>query len=78
MLFRSISGASQDGGSPIVVPAGASAVAGQVPANDFDLDQLEILCGDTVLPMSMQLGTVRAYYWKSGGDVFLSYRTKQV
>lgn len=74
----SISGASQDGAAPIVVPAGASAIAGQVAPNDFDLDQIEVLCGDTVLPMSMQLATVRAYYWKSGGDVVLSYRMKQM
>lgn len=41
---------------------------------DFDPSQLEILCGDVLLSSSMSLATVRAYFWKGGGDLTLSYR----
>lgn len=38
--------------------------------------ELEILVGDVVLPLNVTLATARAYYWKQGGDLIVSYRLK--
>lgn len=38
---------------------------------------IEVLCGDVVLGGRMTLAMVRTHYWKSGGDVVLSYRRKR-
>ncbi|TPX32848.1 hypothetical protein SmJEL517_g04124 [Synchytrium microbalum] len=35
---------------------------------------LEMLCHDKPVPPKMTLATIRAYLWKSGGDLVLSYR----
>ncbi|KAK4699804.1 WD repeat-containing protein 48, partial [Phenoliferia sp. Uapishka_3] len=40
-------------------------------------DELEILCGDVLMTGKMTLATARAFYWKQGGDLILSYRLKQ-
>lgn len=40
-------------------------------------EELEILCGDVVMTGRMTLATARAFYWKQGGDLVLSYRLKQ-
>lgn len=43
----------------------------------FDPEQeLEILVGDVVLPLNVTLAAARAFYWKQGGDLVISYRTK--
>lgn len=46
--------------------------------DDFDPSKLEILCGDVVLPTRMSIATARAYYWKNGGDIILSYRLASI
>ncbi|KAL8278770.1 hypothetical protein RQP46_008839 [Phenoliferia psychrophenolica] len=45
---------------------------GFIPERD-----LEILCGDVLMTGRMTLATARAFYWKQGGDLVLSYRLKQ-
>ncbi|KAG0023247.1 hypothetical protein BGZ80_009982 [Entomortierella chlamydospora] len=37
---------------------------------------LEILCNDQVLLPTTTLATIRTHYWKTGGDVVLTYRYK--
>ncbi|KAI8069276.1 hypothetical protein BC940DRAFT_298339 [Gongronella butleri] len=39
-------------------------------------DQLEMLCGDTVLEPTMTLASIRQHIMKSNGDILLSYRPK--
>ena len=38
-------------------------------------EYLELLCQGQVVPPSMTLATLRAYVWKTGGDVLLYYRS---
>ena len=42
----------------------------------FTADQLEMLCGDTVLAPTMTLASIRQHIMKSNGDILLSYRPK--
>ena len=37
-------------------------------------DCIEILCNDQVLPLSMNLGTIKMCLWKSGAEMQLVYR----
>ncbi|KAG0055558.1 hypothetical protein BGZ83_008169 [Gryganskiella cystojenkinii] len=39
---------------------------------------LEILCNDQVLSPTMTLATIRTHHWKSGSDVVLTYRYKNL
>ena len=46
-------------------------------STDYDPEkELEILVGDVLLPLHVTLATARAYYWKNGGDLVVTYRTK--
>ncbi|KAM0745659.1 WD40 repeat-like protein [Meredithblackwellia eburnea MCA 4105] len=71
----SISGNSNDGKSAPAAEALAS-LAGRRPPFSPE-DDLEILCGDTLLTPKFTLAVVRTFYWKQGGDLVLSYRLKQ-
>eukprot|EP00743_Colponemidia_sp_Colp-15_P005696 GILK01006124.1.p1 GENE.GILK01006124.1~~GILK01006124.1.p1 ORF type:complete len:906 (+),score=129.52 GILK01006124.1:136-2853(+) len=39
-------------------------------------DHLEILCRDQVLPLNMNLGTIKQFIWKESSDVTVHYRRK--
>lgn len=64
----SIAGSQDDNGPHPPPDAGFNAMP------NFELDRLELLCGGISLVPSMTLATVRALYWKLGGDVVLTYR----
>lgn len=64
----SIAGSQDDSGAH----APSDATLNAMP--NFELDRLELLCGGITLVPSMTLATVRALYWKLGGDVVLTYR----
>lgn len=65
------------GGAPSVDSSPVPGAAPGAVGDDYDPEaELEVLCGDVLLPGSMTLGTVRAFYWKGGGDVVLQYRVK--
>ncbi|ORZ23544.1 WD40-repeat-containing domain protein [Absidia repens] len=48
----------------------------QTPRPPPDVNDLEILCNDTVLTPTMTLASVKQHIMKSSGDVILSYRYK--
>jgi WD repeat-containing protein 48 len=39
-------------------------------------DIYELLCNDTVLPLSMTLASIRHYVWRSSAELLLFYRRK--
>ncbi|ORY94461.1 WD40-repeat-containing domain protein [Syncephalastrum racemosum] len=43
-----------------------------------EVDELELLCGETVLANTMTLASIKQHIMKTGGDVILSYRYKVI
>lgn len=41
-------------------------------------EMIEILCNDVVLPVEVTLAQCQRFYWRSGGDIRLEYRIKNV
>ncbi|KAG9008693.1 hypothetical protein FRB93_006239 [Tulasnella sp. JGI-2019a] len=41
-------------------------------------DVYELICNDTVLPMTMTIGAIRHYVWRQGGDLTMYYRRKNI
>ncbi|KAG9029580.1 hypothetical protein FS837_003512, partial [Tulasnella sp. UAMH 9824] len=39
-------------------------------------DMYELLCNDTVLPLTMTIGAVRHYVWRQSGELMMYYRRK--
>ncbi|KAK4054919.1 hypothetical protein OIV83_000843 [Microbotryomycetes sp. JL201] len=40
-------------------------------------DEIEILVGDIMLPLTMTLAAARTFYWKQGGDLVVNYRLRK-
>lgn len=76
LQLRSSSRAPSISGSADGTPDSAPAASNNSTTEYDPEKELEILVGDVLLPLHVTLATARAYYWKNGGDLVVSYRTK--
>lgn len=69
---------SSDGVPSPRQPSNADDPAAPKPVDFIPEEELEILVGNVLLPLHVTLATARAYYWKTGGDLVVSYRRKSL